>query len=57
MLDLHYKHWKNPKKQSFNEIKIKREQLRQKFSKYDWTENSTSLLDNEKEEEKEEGKN
>ncbi|CAK5077105.1 unnamed protein product [Meloidogyne enterolobii] len=51
MLDLHYKHWKNPKKQSFNEIKIKREQLRQKFSKYDWTENK-SLSDNEKEEEK-----
>uniref|UniRef100_A0A1I8BQE7 Cwf19-like protein C-terminal domain-containing protein n=1 Tax=Meloidogyne hapla TaxID=6305 RepID=A0A1I8BQE7_MELHA len=47
MLDLHYKHWKNPKKLSFNEIKIRREELRQKLSKYD-------LNNKEEKEEKEE---
>jgi len=38
MLDLHHRHWKKPKTQTFSEIKEKRAQLRQKWAKYDWTE-------------------
>lgn len=38
MLDLPYQHWKNPKRQSFEEVKQKRTQFQEKWSKYDWTE-------------------
>lgn len=37
MLDLPHNKWRNPKEMSFNELKSKRDILREKWKKYDWT--------------------
>ncbi|KAL3090305.1 hypothetical protein niasHS_006757 [Heterodera schachtii] len=38
MLDLPHNHWRKPKKQSFDQIMERRNKLKEKWTKYDWTE-------------------